>query len=349
MEESLSDCSKILERLKEKRIGKDVLSDRPKVSVIIPAYNISSLVRETMNSVLAQTYKNFEVVIVNDGSNDTADLERKLEPYWDRIVYGKQENFGASLARNLAICLSRGSLIAFLDGDDIWLPNYLESQVRFLEENKLDMVYCDAELFGENYAAGETYMQTTPSNGAVTPKSLINASCSVITSGTVLKRRNLYEFGLFDSRSKQGQDFDLWFRLAKNGVKISYQRKVLLKYRVSSTSLSGTSVQRAERNVAVLEYINEKYQLNKSEKNVLKKQLEFSGAELDLEKGKFHLTQGEYDQAKRYIASANEYYRKPKLTLIIWLMKISPALALRLFRAIRPAEFSFITPKASHE
>lgn len=344
MEEKLSETRKILSRLTKKRVGALVPPALPNVSVIIPAYNISSFITDTLNSVKAQTYKDLEILVVDDGSDDSEELEAKLGPFLESITYGKQENSGASMARNLAVTLSRGNLIAFLDGDDIWEPNFLESQVKYLTELELDMVYCNARFFGENYSSRETYMETTPSSGKVTPMSLIDGSCNVITSGTVLKREVLEEFGMFDPRSIRGQDFDLWFRLAKNGVKIGYQREVLLNYRVSSTSLSGTNVERAERNTSILHFINDKYELAPKEQKVLQHQLEVSEAEVELEKAKLEMIQGKYSEALKHIEEANRFYRKPKLTLIKWLLRVSPRLTVQLFKKFRPAEFSFITP-----
>jgi len=349
MEEKLSNKEIVLSRVRTKRIGSKVISKTPKVSVIIPAYNISSFIVETLDSVFAQTFKDFEVIVVNDGSTDSKELEIVLEDYADRIIYCLQENSGASKARNVAICLARGELLAFLDGDDIWLPDYLESQINFLERTDFDMVYCDADFFGDPYSAGKTYMGTSPSEGDVTPISLIDASCNVITSGTVLKVNKLLNSGLFDPSAVRAQDFDLWFRLSKNGVKIGYQRKILLKYRFLSTSLSGSNVQRAKRNVSILEFVREKYDLTKGESDVIQNQLEFCYAEVDLEQGKFSLVQGEYEQAKKYLIKANKYYRKPKLTLMSWLMAFSPSFARLAFKKIRPAEFSFITSNTVSE
>jgi glycosyltransferase involved in cell wall biosynthesis len=200
------------------RVGSQTVGT-PRVSVVIPVYNIAPFVKETLDSVFAQTYNNFEVIIINDGSTDTEALEAALAPYFDRLVYAKQENSGASQARNAAICLSKGDYLAFLDGDDIWLPDFLSSQVEYLEKNNLDMVYCDAELFGEPLFEGEKYTRTSPSRGAVTTESLIgDAECNVITSGTVLKKDWVVRLNMFDTELRRMQDFDLWYRLAKRGA-----------------------------------------------------------------------------------------------------------------------------------
>src|SRR5580658_5003046 len=90
-------------------------SQTPKVSVIIPAYKTAAFVAETLNSVFGQTFRNFEVIVINDGSPDTAELEVALQPYRDRIRYIKQENKGLPGARNVGIGLARGELLAFVD------------------------------------------------------------------------------------------------------------------------------------------------------------------------------------------------------------------------------------------
>ncbi|CAN5265796.1 hypothetical protein BH10ACI1_BH10ACI1_33520 [soil metagenome] len=325
--------------------GKNISSNAPKVSVIIPAYNIAPYITETLNSVFAQTYTDYEIIIVNDGSKDTEELETALAPFFDKIIYGKQINAGASVARNSAISLARGELLAFLDGDDIWLPRFLESQIDFLEKQDLEMVYCDAEIFGDEFFDGENFMKNSPSVGAVTPESLITSECNVITSGTVLKKDLLERFGTFDVAIPRAQDFDLWFRLAKSGARIGYQREILLKYRVRPDNLSGSNVKRSERNIRALEIIKDKYDFNERETGIWEKQMALCEAEYELEKGKFYLANGEFAEAQTHIAEANKFFRKPKLSLMIWLINLSPQLAVRLFKKARPAEFSFIAPE----
>src|SRR4051794_40289118 len=105
-------------------IGREVV-DSPVVSVVIPAYNAAPYIQETLQSIFAQTFEQFEVIIVNDGSPDTAEFEVALAPFRSRVIYLKQENRGVSAARNCALSIARGEYVAFLDSDDIWEPNYL--------------------------------------------------------------------------------------------------------------------------------------------------------------------------------------------------------------------------------
>ncbi|HLM01411.1 MAG TPA: glycosyltransferase family 2 protein, partial [Pyrinomonadaceae bacterium] len=301
-------------------------------------------IAETLDSVLAQTFTDYEIILVNDGSPDTEELEKALENYFEKIVYIRQENGGTASARNTGIETARGALIAFLDGDDIWLPEYLSEQIRFLTENNLEMVYADALLFGAVRDARETYMQKSPSDGAADFEGIVSGRCSVITSGTLASKQKILDAGMFDVRLPRigMEDFDLWLRLAKAGAGIGYQRKVLLKYRVSPTSLSGNSVQRARRNVVGLNIVREKLSLTPNETEVLNKTLAAAEAELLLEIGKAHLLREEFAEARENFRAANAHYKKTKLKLIDLALAVSPRTLVRLFKKQRAAELPFI-------
>ena len=344
-EEKYADCEKIKKRLYDLRVGKNVVNEPPKVSVVIPAYKIASYVAETLNSVLKQVYKDFEIILINDGSPDTEQFEKVLEPFFDKIIYAKQENAGASKARNAGICIARGELIAFLDGDDVWLPEFLESQVNYMEINHLDMVYCDAEFFGDDYYSAETYMKNAPSNGAVSPMSLISAECNVITSGTILRKQVFENVKMFDATLPFMQDFDLWLRLAKAGLKISYQRKTLVRYRVRAEGLSGNNVERAWRNIRALTVAEQKHKLSRVERKAWENQMRLSNAEYETEKGKLSLTMKDFAEARKHFIEANKFNNNPKLRMLIFLLKFAPNLTLKLFKKFRPSEFSFISPE----
>src|SRR5689334_24122006 len=135
----------------------------PTVSVIIPAYNAAAFIGETLDSVFAQTFADFEVIVVNDGSPDTEALERELARYPEKLRYIKQENQGAAAARNTGIKAARGEFVAFLDADDTWLPVFLEKQLELLERTPADVVWADALICGDSPLAGRTFMQVQPS------------------------------------------------------------------------------------------------------------------------------------------------------------------------------------------
>lgn len=333
----------------EKRIGKYVKNDSPRVSIITPAYNVAEHISDTLLSVFAQTFKDFEMIVVNDGSPDTQRLEEVLTPFFDKIIYIKQENGGVAKARNTAIENARGEFIAFLDGDDQWLPEKLETQIKFLDETDYQMVYCNAAFFGDSHHKSPTFMKQSPSNGEVTTISLINAECNVITSGTILAKSALDKFGLFDSKTKRSEDFELWFRLAKNGIKIGYQKQILIKYRVGTEGLSGDNIKRAERNIDSLNIIKNKNTLTEREEKEWNEFMKFCQAELNLEKGKSYLAKENYTQARKNFREANKFYRKFKYSLINFLLGINPKLALLLFKKTRPDEFAFVAPNVPQE
>jgi teichuronic acid biosynthesis glycosyltransferase TuaG len=121
------------------------------ISIITPCYNSEQFLKETIESVLAQTYKNWEMIIVDDCSTDEGyNMALKYAAGDSRIkVCQMEQNSGAALARNKAIRLSQGEYLAFLDSDDVWLPEKLEKQLRFMQENDSDFSFTEYEHIDE--------------------------------------------------------------------------------------------------------------------------------------------------------------------------------------------------------
>src|SRR5271165_3446979 len=139
-------------------------SATPRVSVIIPTYKTANLIAACLDSVFAQTYKDFEAVVVNDGSPDTPELEKVLAPYMERIVYIKQENKRTAGARNNAIRHARGEFVAFLDSDDTWMPDHLASQMQlFASDTSLGLTYSNGWVGMPGQE--REFMERCPSNG----------------------------------------------------------------------------------------------------------------------------------------------------------------------------------------
>jgi glycosyltransferase involved in cell wall biosynthesis len=311
----------------------------PAVSVIIPAYEVAPYISEALDSVLAQEFKDYEIIVINDGSPDTAELERVLEPYREHLVYLKQNNRGAAAARNAGLYVARGEFVAFLDADDFWQPDFLAAQMGFLKAHEgCDLVYADALLFGETPQAGRTYMQTTPSKGAVTFESLITARCNVITSGVVARRQVILDVGLFDEQLKRAHDFDLWLRMVRHGAHAAYQKKVLLNYRVRRDSLSGDSIQRVERELDAYANIENRLELTQDERELMDREVRRLQAALKIERGKLYLTDKEFELAAREFRESYKLRRSWKLPLIILMLKLAPHGLLRMYRKHRPPE-----------
>jgi glycosyltransferase involved in cell wall biosynthesis len=304
-----------------------------KVSIIIPAYNTSKYIRETLESVFAQTFENFEVIVVNDGSSDTKEFERELRPYLDRIVYIKQENRGASAARNAGIYRAIGEYIAFLDSDDIWLPQYLESQMRLFQQSPPpDFVYTDGLVFGGLLLTGKRIMELYPSSGTVTFESLLVEKCNVSTPGVVARKQVLIDAGLFDENISHAEDYDLWLRVAHWGARITYQKEVLWKCRLRPGSLSSRTDEMYAGEAEVLIKLDKTLQLDPGIHLVIRSRIARARAQWELEHGRRCLLEHRFEEAQRSFASANTYLRRNKLRFVLVGLKCAPILTRWLAR-----------------
>lgn len=325
-----------------KKVGRNVFDKPPKISVVIPTYNSAEFISETLDSVIAQKFREHEIIVVNDGSPDSEQFERAIRNQLEDIIYIKQRNAGAGVARNTAIEHARGHIIAFLDGDDIWMPDFLASQYVHLERNCLDMVYCDAKLFGMRSAYRQSFMETAPSTGEADFDGILNLRCNVITSGTMARKQAIVDAGMFERERVQAEDFHLWLRMAKSGAKIGYQRKQLLKYRVHPAGLSGDSVARVERSIDVFERVRETIDLTDEQQAVVAKRVAGLEADLAVEQGKAYLLSGDYREAAMAFRVANRHRKSIKLTAITWLARLAPQILLKHYKNNRSAEIAFV-------
>lgn len=218
-------------------------SSLPKVSVVIPAYNASKFIRESINSVLNQTYKDYEIILV-DGRDGSTDNTRELvADYGDAVRYFYQENVGVSDARNKGILNSKGEYVAFLDSDDLWLENKLALQVEFLDSHPdVGLVFSDGwvKAYGNVSArdqriVGRRFFQLTkPHRGEVLSQLFVGNF--IPTSTVVIRKQCLMKVGLFKKEYNVGEDYDLWLRVARV-FKVDYTDEPLAIYRVHGDSL----------------------------------------------------------------------------------------------------------------
>ncbi|MCL4503557.1 MAG: glycosyltransferase [Deltaproteobacteria bacterium] len=180
------------------------------VSVIIPTYNRAALVQEAVASVLAQSFRDFELIVVDDGSTDGT--PEVLSPYASRLRFLRRENqSGVSAARNTGIAAARGEWLAFLDSDDLWLPEKLARQMAYLEEHP-DLLICQTEETWVRRGIRVNQPQTHRKiGGQIFYQSL--ERCMVSPSAVMLHRRLLAQHGGFDEELPAAEDYDLWLRL----------------------------------------------------------------------------------------------------------------------------------------
>jgi hypothetical protein len=232
----------------------------PKVSVIIPTYNSEKYICKAIDSVLMQTYKDFEIIVIDDGSSDnTKDI---LSKYNGKIRYLYEDNKGASAARNLGIKESRGEYVAFLDADDIWLADKLKLQVDAINTDpQIALVCTDAESFNEQGIVKTTFFTTADPDRLLKRgyyirhkiaqrkindlyqfkgnfyKELISRNF-ILTSSVLMRKTCFDKIGYFNSEFHVTQDYDLWLRAAMH-FPFLYINKVTFRYRLRDDSLSG--------------------------------------------------------------------------------------------------------------
>ena len=204
--------------------------------VIIPNYNYAAYVGEAVQSVLAQTYRNIEIIVVNNGSIDNS-LE-VLNGFGDKIILVNQSNRGQSGARNAGLTKSTGGLIAFLDADDLWEPTKLEKQIALMSDD-IQLIYSGLSRFDDK--SGETLSLEFPRyKGNCTPHFLGNPGISVVLGGessALFSRELLSKVGSFDSNLSISAGWD-FFRRCSYFTNFDFVPEVLIKYRIHANNMS---------------------------------------------------------------------------------------------------------------
>lgn len=299
----------------------------PRVSVIVPAYNTARLIGACLESVFAQTYTDFETIVVNDGSPDTEELEQVLQPYLSRIVYLKQANKRAAGARNTAIQAARGEFLAFLDSDDVWYREHLAQQMQlFGEDPQLDLVYANSLVVGDPQREWE-FMQRCRSEGEASFAALVVEDCQIPVSTVVARKSAIVKAGLFDEGLMRCDDYDMWLRAAFHGARIGYRRTVQARLAGGRPgSLGQSNAKMAEAYWTILEKAERTLPLDDAQRSVVRTRAARIKAHYLLEEGKFQLHQGEFDKARQLLEEANRYLRRPKLQVVLLGLKLAPSL-----------------------
>jgi len=187
-----------------------VRSKKPEVSVIIPTHNRAWVLKEAIDSVLAQDFKDFELIVIDDGSTD--DTRQILDSYARDLIVLRQSNRGVSAARNVGIEAAAGHLIAFLDSDDLWLPQKLSAQVNFFNSNPDAVINQTEEIWIRNGVRVNPKDRHHKFSGMIFERSL--ALCLVSPSAVMIKRALFDQIGRFDEDLPACEDYDLWLRIS---------------------------------------------------------------------------------------------------------------------------------------
>lgn len=221
------------------------------VSVVMPAYNCEEYVAEAISSVLAQTYKNWELLVIDDGSkDDTLQVIKEFSKRDSRIIaLPNGKNMGVSETRNRGIELASGDWIAFLDSDDMWKPEKLEKQLEVAEEKEAEFLFTGSSYINEQ---GVPYKGLFKVPEKVTYKKLRKQN--VISCSSVLVRSKYFE-NIKMEKDEMHEDFAVWLRILKLGVTAFGVNEPLLIYRISRDSKSGNKLKSVIMTYKVFRFI----------------------------------------------------------------------------------------------
>ena len=297
------------------------------VSVIIPCYNAEKTIKETIESVLAQTYQDIEIIVVDDGSTDHS--KEIIESFGSKVLYFYQENGGQSAARNTAIHHSSGKYLAFLDSDDLWMPEKLEKQLALMQQEGVDWCYCDCEYFLDSTGksiGNYSNLVHPPKTGLVAETLLMG---NFIASPTpVVSKKIIEEAGNFNESFQFGEDWDEWIRIAMISP-IVYQPEILTKHRIHENSV--TYMKDPDivflNHISVIENLCQQYPVRLNQ--IKTKAMAYHASEFS----KSHFLRGNFQRAKEMIHMAINWedskgrklllmlYSFPRF-LLNWMLKI---------------------------
>ncbi|MBN2057321.1 MAG: glycosyltransferase [Candidatus Saganbacteria bacterium] len=289
----------------------------PKVSVIIAAHNHAHFLPECLNSVRRQSYADYEVIVIDNGSTDnTREVVAGLS--WDKLRYHYQQDTGSVAGpRNTGIKLARGEYVAFLDSDDYWEPDKLKQTMAILEQDRtIDVVSHD--LLAKNESGGSFLLPVGPLKDDMYRQLLF---CNrLLGSATVAKKSVMEEIGGFDGRPEfvHAEDYEAWLRLAEKRKKFSFLNKVLGTYRIHGQNLSSDYERALQDEVNVLKTHLKRYPFkNAIDKFVLPRRIM---GRIYYWIGTKHLQNGRWFKGAFYLARA---------------IALSPEYFLRLFSSLK--------------
>ena len=215
--------------------------NKPVISVIMPAFNASDYIQESINSVIEQKYSNWELIIVDDGSTDsTSSIIIKNSLKDSRIKYFYQENGKQGKARNLGIAYAKGMFVAFLDADDLWIPEKLEIQLEEIQLKNVDLVFSDSYIFDDNNFSDRSRKMNIPDQiftGDEALKLFLEGN-RIPTLTVLVKKEKIHLVNGFTEKKniQNAEDYHLWLKMIIKECVFYGSDKILASYRMHSKS-----------------------------------------------------------------------------------------------------------------
>jgi glycosyltransferase involved in cell wall biosynthesis len=304
----------------------------PRVSVVMPAFQAEATVGGAISSVLGQTYRDFELLVVDDGSTDatTAIAEAHAEPV--RVVR-QQRNGGVAAARNSGIAEARGELIAFCDADDYIFPEHLATLVTTFDRSGTGLATANAYWLypcgvdSSRLRYGGHFPQPAEQRRAILEQNFVS-TMSIFPRGVV------DEIGPFDEQKRRAEDWEFWLRAIFAGYRVTLQPRPLALYRWSSTSLSSDWTQMDAEVEAVLDGLPERLELTEDEREYVRRRRAGPGPRRLAREGDQALREGRYGDAARFYGEASALC--PSEQPLVWkarVLRSAPGLVGPLIRS----------------
>ncbi len=276
------------------------------VSVIIPTYNSAKYIKSAINSILSQTYKDFEIIVVDDGSTDSTKEVLKNYIKTNKIKYIYQKKKNQASARNKGVGYSKGEFIAFLDSDDLWLKDKLAKQLPLFNDKTIGLVYGGVEWFKNHHTIKNRKniikRKIPKDKGYLFNKLIVH---NFITTSSVIIRKKAFQ--KFNENDIYGgvEDYDLWLKISKKW-KIDCVKDIVIKYRMHEKNVSINLESRYDKELKVKKQFFE--QLNKqSNKNSAKKLINKSLWDTNFNTAYGYNQIGDYSRSNHYLKKATLY------------------------------------------
>ena len=271
----------------------------PAVTVIIPTFNREQFLKEAVDSVLSQTYDDFELIVVDDGSTDKT--KKMLQDYGQRLTYIFQENRGVSAARNRGIAEAKGELISFLDSDDLWKRDKLSIQTDLMKSQKGVMISFTDEIWIRKGVRVNPMKKHQKHSGRIYEKCL---PLCIISPSSVMIRRELFDtVGLFDETLSVCEDYDLWLRISSRYPVFFIDKKLIVKRGGHPDQLSNRSWGNDRLRITALLKMLKDNHLDEKQKQITEQEL--------IRKCRVlvngYLKRGNIEQGNRYKALMEKY------------------------------------------
>ena len=303
---------------------------KPCVSIVIPTYNQSQFVNEALESVLSQSFQNFEIIVINDGSTDNT--KAVLSNFNDHIQIINQENKGLSEARNKGIQKARGDFIAFLDSDDLWVPEKLESQMKLLRNNpEFLWCYSDAEVFDSEtgqtqYLYSQLYEHLY--SGCIFNYLILE---NFIASPTPIVHRDVFEgVGLFFDNRIVAEDWDMWLRISDDHP-VALIERTLARRRIHAGMKTRNRDWKKQYNRSV-NTVERALNLKQGFSKKIKKE---ALSRLNIRIGRSLISKGKNDQARKLFRRAIQMTPHIFKVYMYWLASLLDGFLLKNFIQVR--------------